>query len=284
MADINRGSANKIDTGNSTTSTLTANSVFTGTWVDVLEFAHVTIHVKASHDSASGGLQIQWSTDGSNIDDTDSFKVVAATGKIFTFGPQARYMRIVYTNGTTNQTYFRLQTILKTFFQKASSHRINANIMTEDDAELVKAVITAEDNTGVFKNIRSDSAGRLLISSDVATPADTTEVTLIAQTNINGSEDTTYTITNGKTLTLQILQAGAEQNTTGGSKVTVFEDPNGNLSVLNLIAVLYVNGNSSEASLSTSYSGNGTRRIVMRRTALAGASREIFGRVKGFEQ
>lgn len=284
MGDINRGGANKIDSSNSTTTTLTANSTFTGAWTDVLEFAHITVQVRSSHDSASAGLNIQWSSDGSNIDDSDSFKVVADTGKIFTFGPQARYMRIVYTNGASNQTSFRLQTILKIFTQKASSHRINSSIMTEDDAELVKAVISAEDNTGVFKNLRSDSAGRLLISSDVATPADTTEVNKTDQSTTNTVVDLLYTITNGKILTLQILQAGAESNNIGGSKVTLFEDPNGNLSVLNLITVLYVNGSSAEASLSVTYVGDGTRRIVMRRAALAGASREIFGRWKGFEQ
>ena len=284
MSDINRGGSNRVDTGNSSTSTLTANSTFTGTWVEVLEFAHITVQVRASHDSATDGLSIQWSSDGSNIDDTDTFKVVANTGKIFTFGPQARYMRIVYTNGGTNQTSFRLQTILKLHSQKPSSHRINASIMTEDDAELVKAVLAGEDGTGVFRNIRADSAGRLLISSDTATPVDTTAVVTTILSSINTATDTIYTIPNGTTLTIQLFEAGAEASSVGGSKVTLYEDPNGNLSVLNIISTIYVNGSSYQNSISQEFTGNGTRRIVMRRNVFAGASREVYGRWKGFEQ
>lgn len=129
-----------------------------------------------------------------------------------------------------------------------------------------------------------DSSGRLLVSQEAATPADTTEVRQTAQSSINSAADTIYTITNGKTLTIQILSAGSEANTTGGSKVELYEDPNGNLTGMVLISVIYVNGNSFQNSLSISYVGNGTRRIVMRRNAFAGASREVFGSWKGFEQ
>ena len=128
-----------------------------------------------------------------------------------------------------------------------------------------------------------DSSGRLLVSPEAATPADTTEVIRVAQSSISGNNDTIYTVTNGKILTLQIFQSGAELNSIGGSKVSLYEDPNGNLSVLNLIVVLYVNGSSAEASISTSLVGNGTRRLVMRRSVFSGSSREVFGRWKGFE-
>lgn len=129
-----------------------------------------------------------------------------------------------------------------------------------------------------------DNSGRLLVSQAAVAPSNTTEVIRIAQSSINSDTDTTYTITNGKTLVLQVLQAGSESNTNGGSKVSLFEDPNGDLSTLNLIAILYVNGSSSELALDTVYVGNGTRRIVMRRSIFAGASREVTSRWKGFEQ
>lgn len=284
MGDINRGGANRVDSSNSSTTPLTGGAVFTGSWTDVLEFGHITIQARSSHDSAVDGLKVQWSSDGSNIDDEDSFQVVANTGKIFTFGPQARYFRVVYTNGATAQTSFRLHVILKTFFQKASTHRINTSIMTEDDAELVKAVLSGEDGTGVFRNIRSDSAGRLLISSDIATPVDTIAIEQIGISSINANADTNYTITNGKILTIQLFEAGSEQNTTGGSKVSLFYDPNGDLSVLTPISIIYVNGNSYQNQISTEFTGNGTRRIVMRRAVFAGASREVYGRWRGYEQ
>lgn len=284
MADINRGGANRIDSANSSSTPLSGSGVFTGSWIDVLEFAHVCVQVYSSHDSATDGLQIQWSSDGTNIDDTDSFTIPAVTGKVFTFGPQAKYYRILYTNGSTAQTTFRLHTTLKTFFQKASTHRIKSSIAAEDDAELVKSILTGQDNTGAFKNIRSDSAGRLLVSSDIATPVDTTAIEQTAASSINSDTDTIYTITNGKTLTIQLFEAGSEQNTTGGSKVSLFYDPNGNLSVLTPISVIYVNGSSYQNQVSSEFIGNGTRRIVMRRSVFAGASREVYGRWRGYEQ
>ena len=285
MGDINRGGVNRVSSVNSTTSTLTANSTFTGSWEDVLEFSHITIQVIVSHVSATDGLQIQWSSDSSNIDGIDTFTIPANTGKVFTFGPQARYMRIVYTNNSTNQTSFRLHTVLKLHLQKPSTHRINDDLSPEDDAEIVKAVLTAEDNAGIFKNLRSDSAGRLLISSDVTTPIDTTEVVVSDIGNVSGTPvDTYYTITNGKTLTLQLFQAGAEANSIGGSKVSLYYDPNANLTGMTLLTVIYVNGSSFENSISTSLVGNGTRRLVLRRETFAGSGREIFGRAKGFEQ
>lgn len=286
MADIKRaGTSGQVDTANSTTSTLTAGSVFTGSWTEVLDWTHITIQIFASHASATDGLAIQWSSDASNIDDEDNFTIPASSGKVFTFGPQSKYFRIKYTNGGTNQTAFRLQTILKLQQQKASSHRLSESVMNDDDAELTKSVLAGEvfSALGTFKNIKITSDGRLLISQEAATPADTTEIIILALSSTNGTEDTLYTITNGKTLTLQLFQAGAESNSIGGSKVGVYEDPNGNLSVLNLVSIIYVNGSSFENTLSVSFVGNGTRRILLRRAAVGGSSREIFGRIKGFE-
>lgn len=131
--------------------------------------------------------------------------------------------------------------------------------------------------------VKVDSSGRLLVSPEAATPIDTTEVVRVAQSSINSDADTLYTITDGTTLVLQVFQAGAELNSIGGSKISLYEDPNGNLSVLNLIVVLYVNGSSAEASISTTLTGNGTRRLLMRRSVFSGSSREVFGRFKGFE-
>ena len=134
------------------------------------------------------------------------------------------------------------------------------------------------------KSARIDSSGRILVSPIASTPPSTTSVIQTGFSSISTSTDTIYTITNTKTLVLQQFEAGAQENTTGGSKVILYEDPNGDLSVLNLITLLYVNGDSSIVQLSSSFVGNGTRRIVMRRDVISGPSREVFGRWKGFEE
>ena len=275
---------NVVSTANSSTTPLTSGSSFTGTFQEVLKYSHLIILVFADEVSATDGLEIQWSTDGTNIDDTDNFTIPANNGKVFSFAMQAKYVRVKYTNGATGQAAFRLQTLLKILPGKGSTHRLNDNLSGEDDAEIVKAIISGDDGTGTFMNAKVDGIGRLLVSDVATTPLATTEVVQTAQTSTNGSVDTIYTITNGSTLTIQLFQAGAEANSIGGSKVELFEDPEGDLSPLTLISAVYINGSSFQNNITSAFTGDGTRRIVMRRTALAGSAREIFGRWKGYEE
>lgn len=57
-----------VNTTNSSTATLTANSSFTGTSSNVLNYASVTVNVSADQPSATGGVQLQFSSDGTNWD------------------------------------------------------------------------------------------------------------------------------------------------------------------------------------------------------------------------
>jgi len=144
----------EVSTGNSTTLNLGSSGVFTGSWIDILEFNNVVITVITSHASATDGLIVQWSNDGSNVHSVDNFTINANAGKQFSFGRLTRYFRVVYTNGATPQTSFSLQTILCVGALKTSSHRMRDAIVNDDDAELVKAVITGrEPTTGDFINI-----------------------------------------------------------------------------------------------------------------------------------
>jgi hypothetical protein len=112
--------------------------------------------------SATDGLSIEFSSDGTNWDHTDVYTVPAATGKNYSVQRVAQYFRIVYTNGGTIQGEFRLQVILNKIYIKSSSHRINDSVNGEDDAELNKSVITGVDENGVFQNARVNSEGYLV--------------------------------------------------------------------------------------------------------------------------
>lgn len=131
--------------------------------------------------------------------------------------------------------------------------------------------------------VKVDSNGRLLVSFEQSAPPASDSIQQIVSSNISSSSDTIYAITSGKTLTITLFQSGAQEIVSGGSKTTLFEDPNGDLSVLTLVAVLYVNGNSAQVNVNQEFVGNGTRRIVMRRDTFGGGSREVFGRWSGFE-
>jgi len=158
--------AGEISTVNSTSTPLTAGSVFTGTAEDIRDESVIIVTSYSDVASATDGLMVQWSTDGTNWDGSDTFTIPAAKQKTFTFQPVAQYFRIVYTNGGTNQTEFRLQVSLKSSYVKPSSHRIQDPIIEEDDAELVKSVITGKDPNDVFRNINSTVDGDLSISNN----------------------------------------------------------------------------------------------------------------------
>jgi len=64
---------------------------------------------------------------------------------------------VVYTNGGSEQTYFRLQTQIKTTYVKPSSHRIQDSISDDDDAELTTAVIKVKTPSGKFVNANANT-------------------------------------------------------------------------------------------------------------------------------
>jgi len=147
-----------ISTINSTTDTLNAGLSFTGEWEDITNFGVIVISITSNVASATNGLVVQFSTDGTvaGIVSDDEFTLAAGAKKTWSFQAAAQYFRVVYTNGGTNQTSFNLQTILKPYYVKPSSHRIQDMIVDDDDAELMKAVITGQSElTGYFENISS---------------------------------------------------------------------------------------------------------------------------------
>ncbi len=151
---------------NSSSTPLEAGASFPGEWVETLSFAVLTVNVISDQNSATDGLMIEFSSDGTNIDGDDVFTIPANRGKTFSFQPSTKYVRVSYTNGGITQSEFRLQTILKKTYVKPSSHRIQDSIIGDDDAELVKSVLTGRDPNGIFKNINSTEDGDLTISDN----------------------------------------------------------------------------------------------------------------------
>jgi len=247
-----------ISTVNSTTVALAANGVFTGTLEDVTQYASITVSLIASQASATDGLQIQQSPDGTNWDVSDTYTIPAATGK--TFGAQivARYFRIVYTNGATIQASFRLQTIFHEkqlvtsvikpqdgrsnendfqevmaylgFFNGTSWDRVRGDITNGLDVDVTRLpTITkgTQGTTGVTTQDLKDS-GRVL--KTYATVGDTgitgvvapTLVTMTPYANlVAGTAATTFAVTAGKTLRLQQLTVTWRNNTAAAGGVTI---------------------------------------------------------------
>lgn len=155
-----------ISTKNSTTTVLGSDGVFTGAAEDVKNYKSIGINVFASHASATNGCKFQFSSDGVNWDKTHSFSVPAATAKFFNMPVEARYFRVVYTNGTTLQTAFRLQVIFHATMTKESTLRISENIDGETAAQLGRNILTGVTPDGIYKNILITTNQKLAVVAE----------------------------------------------------------------------------------------------------------------------
>jgi len=122
---------------NSTAVALVLNGVFTGTSEDVSQFASISVIVFASHISATDGLSMQQSTDGTNWDNLDAYTIPATVGKSFGIQVTAKFFRVVYTNGAVAQTAMRLQTIYHNVATPASSVRPQDGRPNDNDMQEV---------------------------------------------------------------------------------------------------------------------------------------------------
>jgi hypothetical protein len=216
---------------NSTDTPLGIGATFTGTWEEVLDYSQIVILVKTDQYSAIDGLMIEWSCDGINIDAEDKFTIKANAGKIFTFGAVGKYYKITYTNGAVAQSFLRLQTLLKQFNQKSSSHRITDTIVGEDDGELVKAVLTGKSDSS-FINVKVTPLGRLEVENipsayntcsisevvDITIPA-TTDYWLLKLSNQSGIIDEIHIITDNNLFLFKINVDGINYFDESGSNL-----------------------------------------------------------------
>jgi hypothetical protein len=68
-----------VSTANSTDVALLAEGVFTGVWEEVTNFGVLVITLKSDVASATNGLVIQFSSNGTDVDSVDEYTVMADT-------------------------------------------------------------------------------------------------------------------------------------------------------------------------------------------------------------
>jgi hypothetical protein len=158
------GNKGLVDLNNSSNVPLGIGGIFTGAATLIKDASSIAVAVHSDAASATDGLAVQQSADGTNWYWDDVFTIQAGAAKVFTIPPHLEYLRVVYTNGAVAQTDFELSVILKGKAMTPSAHRIQDQITDEDDAQLVKSVITGLDEDGHFNNVRTTHDGYLLIS------------------------------------------------------------------------------------------------------------------------
>jgi len=97
----------------STTTPLVAGGVYTSDWFDALNYSRVTLLSHSNVASATNGVEVIQSTDAQNEDYSTQNSALAGAGLPISVEIIARWVRIRYTNGATNQTTFRLAALAR---------------------------------------------------------------------------------------------------------------------------------------------------------------------------
>lgn len=156
-----------ISTLNSSTANLGIGGVFTGTSEDVSVYTSITISVFADQVSATDGLSMQQSTNGTNWEHLDTYTIPASTGKTFHADRGAQFFRLVYTNGGVAQTAFRIETIYNATAPMGSSVRPQDGRSNENDMrEMLSHTMGYDQATNSWNRIRVTPTGQLAVNTD----------------------------------------------------------------------------------------------------------------------
>jgi hypothetical protein len=112
---------NRYDASNSSDTALGISGVFTGTSTNVEIFGQIRIEIISDSDSATDGLEFQFSNDGATWNVSKKFTIPANKKEIIFTPVLDRFFRTVYTNGTSAQTYIYLRTTLLASLDSATA-------------------------------------------------------------------------------------------------------------------------------------------------------------------
>lgn len=164
-----------IDSGNSTTTPLSGSGTFSGTGLDVSMYGLVTVFVFADE---VGTLNLEFSTNNSNWDDVKSYPVTASSALSVQIGPQARFFRVVYQNGSSAQSVFRLQTIERPIGAFPETVPVSVTVDPNGDALLTKSIIAGKTTAGggSYVDVKVTPSGALVTDESVASTTSNTSV------------------------------------------------------------------------------------------------------------
>lgn len=218
-----------IDAGNSTTTPLAGSGTFSGTSIDVSVYGVITVFVFADQ---AGTLNLEFSINGTNWDDVNSYAVSASTALSVQFGPQARFFRVVYQNGGSAQSVFRLQTIERPITAFPETVPASYVIQNNDDVLLTK---TVQGTSPWVSNITQFGSNNVVTGtggSGVGIP----RVTVSNDSNILATQSGSWTVTSNQGTSpwvTNITQFGGNNVVTGTGaggigipRVTVSNDSN----------------------------------------------------------
>lgn len=220
---------------NSSSTPLGADGTFLGTGIIVLNPGIIFVNVFSDVASAEDGLNIQQSSNGVNWDHDDKYTVPAGKGKNYSINPHSKFAKVDYTNGSTLQDEFRLQTIIKANSLE-SSHRIEDDIVDQDDARVVINIPKVQTNDknkyanvsvqNPFPTDGDSTYGKDLDLSRIITTGWTGNVSnlfgdlTLGMVNSLGSSPKTLTIFFQRTIITNSMGLGANTGNFSNAKIT----------------------------------------------------------------
>lgn len=160
-----------IDANNSSTAALLSNGVFTGVATDVSMYNHVMVLVNSNRASATNGVAIEFSADGTTWIDSSLFTYTPGTapntGNSFASHCRGQYMRVVYTNTNAAQTSFSLTTYLMSDLATGDIVPLGAAPDLSQHAQMVMAQIVGQSTAGgtTLVPVKVNPAGNLGIAN-----------------------------------------------------------------------------------------------------------------------
>jgi hypothetical protein len=158
-----------LDSGNSSTTLLDANEVFTGTWIDIKNFNAISVGVFSDVPSATNGLRAEYSYDGASVHHVHVFTYAGTNGTGYNFTSEFRYFRLKYTNGGTDQASFNLISILKPTALFPSSYRISTTLTDETQSIITKSLISGKTTGGGggYVDVKVNPSGALVTQATI---------------------------------------------------------------------------------------------------------------------
>lgn len=272
LQDISDQQLGIANAGNTSILPLGIAGVFTGTAVDIKDFSAICVAVATDVASATDGLEMQFSPDGTNWDHKHKF-TIAAPGVSWTQAAELRYFRIVYTNGAVAQTYFRLTTILKRQQTSPSRYTVEQTLTSTQMADVTKSVIwgLTTGGGGGYVAVKVNPSGALTVDSTVtstvgltdaqlrATPVPVSATSLPLPTNAATSAPE-GSVSGGTAGTKSDLAGGIYNSVaptlTNGQQAALQLDANGNLKVASSSSGALDYGVSTAASRTAAQVGN----------------------------
>lgn len=162
-----------ISAGNSYQTPLDADETFTGVWEEVLDYAAISIAIMTDAGSAVNGAMAQFSVDG--VTPTISQPTTIPAGGIqayFTIPTQARYFRIVYTNGPVAQTVLASEITYRFSAPGSVQQPIGGQVTDQTVAEITSAGLRGRISegpyTGMWVPLQVDAKSALkIVDEDV---------------------------------------------------------------------------------------------------------------------